>query len=220
MNPREQTGALPVLLPGAVPGEQAYPRCMTDEPALPWADIRLWEMGMLQQATGHGLEHWLGRIRELNLPNPTALRDWLTEEGVTGYPRALLVHEAFGYPDSTVRAADELIDAQYADRPALRRILDAVLLCAGELEDVSIQTRSSHMALSGPQRAFAVVQPTTVDRVDLGLCFEAPVPAPTDRVLPATELGADFPWYIPLQSPAQVDAEVAAWLKHAYDATL
>ena len=130
------------------------------------------------------------------------------------------MHETFGYPDSTVRAADELIDAQYADRPALRPILDSLLLCAGELEGVSIQTRSSHVALSGPHRAFAVVQPTTVQRVDLGLRIEPPLPPLTDRLRPATELGTDFPWYIPLHSPAQVDAELAAWLKHAYDATL
>jgi hypothetical protein len=193
---------------------------MTDEQPLPWAEIRLWEIGMLQRSTGSGLEHWLARIRDLDPPDEQALREWLTVEGVSGYPRALLVHETFGYPHSTVRAADELIDAQYADRPLLRPILDAVLLCAGELDDVSIQTRTSHVALAGPQRTFAVVQPTTLNRVDLGLRIALPSPAPSTRLLPATELGADFPARIGLTAPSQVDSEVAAWLKHAYDATL
>ncbi|PXA72314.1 DUF5655 domain-containing protein [Cryobacterium arcticum] len=193
---------------------------MTDEQPLPWAEIRLWEIGMLQLATGSGLEHWLARIRELGPVDEHAMRDWLTAEGVTGYPRSLLVHETFGYPHSTVRAADELIDAQYADRPTLRPILDAVLLCAGELDDVSIQTRTSHVALTGPKRTFAVVQPTTRHRVDLGLRIELPSPPPSTRLRSTTDLGADFPARIGLASPAQVDAEVAAWLKHAYDATL
>ncbi|MGY4859018.1 DUF5655 domain-containing protein [Cryobacterium sp. AP23] len=193
---------------------------MTDEQPLPWAEIRLWEIGMLQRLTGNGLEHWLARIREHDPPNDNALRNWLTTEGVTGYPRSLLVHEYFGYPHSTVRAADELIDGQYADRPTLRPILDAVLLCAGELDDVSIQTRTTHVALTGPQRIFAVVQPTTPTRVDLGLRIDLPTPPPSTRLLPTTELGADFPARIALTSPAQVDSEVAAWLKHAYDATL
>lgn len=192
---------------------------MTKELPLPWADIRLWEIGMLQQSTGSGLEHWLARIGELAPPDVQALRDWLTVEGVSGYPRALLVHETFGYPDSTVRAADELIDAQYADRPTLRPILDAVLLYAGDLDDVSIQTRTTHVVLAGPIRTFAVVQPTTVDRVDLGLRIAMPVDAPDTRLSPASHLGADFPARIALTSPAQVDSEVAAWLKHAYDAT-
>lgn len=192
---------------------------MTDEQPLPWAEIRLWEIGMLQRSTGSGLEHWLARIRELDPRNENALRDWLTVEGVSGYPRALLVHETFGYPHSTVRTADELIDAQYADRPALRPILDAVLLCAGELDDVSIQTRTSHVGLAGPERTFAVVQPTTRHRVDLGLRIPLPTPAPSTRLLPTVDLGADFPARIPLTAPGQVDSEVAAWLKHAYDAT-
>jgi hypothetical protein len=199
---------------------RAYPACMTEELPLPWADIRLWEIGMLQQSTGSGLEHWLARIREAELADREALRDWLTAEGVSGYPRSLLVHETFGYPDSTVRAADELIDAQYADRNTLLPVLDAVLLCAGELDDVSIQTRTTHVALMGPQRIFAVVQPTTPTRVDLGLRIELPPDATGTRLLPATDLGADFPARIPLSSAGEVDTEVAAWLKHAYDSTL
>ena len=193
---------------------------MTEELPLPWADIRLWEIGMLQQSTGSGLEHWLARIRELAPADEHALRGWLTAEGVSGYPRALLVHETFGYPDSTVRAADELIDAQYADRPTLRPILDAVLLYAGDLDDVSIQTRTTHVALTGPTRIFAVVQPTTVHRVDLGLRIGMPADAPDTRLRPASDLGADFPARIPLTSAGEVDSEVAAWLKPAYDLTL
>ena len=193
---------------------------MTDHVPLPWDHIRLWEIGQLQNDTGLGLEHWLARIRDLAPPTEAALREWLGSEGVNGYPRALLVHETFGYPNSTVRAADELIDAQYADRPTLLPILDAVLLCAGELDGVSIQTRTTHVALMGPQRIFAVVQPTTPATVDLGLRIGMPGGERSTRLQPATELGADFPARIPLTSVSDVDSEVAAWLKHAYDSTL
>lgn len=193
---------------------------MTDHVPMPWDHIRLWEIGQLQSDTGLGLEHWLARIRDLDPPTPAALREWLAEEKVDGYPRALLVHETFGYPDSTVRAADELIDAQYADRPQLRPILDAVLLYAGDLDEVSIQTRTTHVALVGPSRTFAVVQPTTLHRVDLGLRIQMPETSPRTRLRSSAELGADFPARIPLTSATEVDSEVAAWLKHAYDATL
>lgn len=191
---------------------------MTDQQPLPWGDIRLWEIGLLERSTGNGLEHWLARIRDLQPAGEQALRDWLTHEGVSGYARALLVHETFGYPHSAVRVADELLDAQYDDRPALRPILDAVLLYAGDLDDVGIRTRETHVALTGPHRTFAVVQPTTRHRVDLGLRIDLPARAPSTRLRRATHLGADFPAYIPLSTPAQVDPEVAAWLRHAYDA--
>ena len=196
---------------------QAYPACMTDHVPLPWDHIRLWEIGQLQTDTGLGLEHWLARIQDAAPATEAELREWLTQEGVSGYSRALLVHETFGYPNPTVRAADELLDAQYADRPTLRPILDAVLLYAGDLDDVGILTRSTHVALTGPNRTFAVVQPTTLERVDLGLRIEVPEDAPDTRLQPATHLGADFPASIPLTSAGQVDSEVAAWLKFAYD---
>jgi hypothetical protein len=205
---------------GALGRGRAYPASMTDELPLPWADIRLWEISMLQQSTGSGLEHWLARIRDLDPPDAGTLREWLSTEGVSGYPRALLVHETFGYPDSTVRAADERIDAQYADRPTLRPILDAVLLYAGDLDDVSIQTEETRVALAGPGGTFAVVQPTTPTMVDLGLRIDIPEASPNTRLTPADHLDADFPARIELASPGQVDSEVAAWLKFAYDATL
>jgi hypothetical protein len=205
---------------GAGVAGRAYPASMTDELPLPWADIRLWEIGMLQQSTGSGLEHWLARISDADLPDRTALRTWLTIEGVSGYPRSLLIHEIFGYPDATVREADALIDAQYADRPTLLPILDAILLCAGELDDVSIETSATHVVLTGPQGSFAVVQPSTPARVDLGLRIEPPADERNSRLLPAPELGADFPARIPLTSVGEVDSELAAWLKHAYDSTL
>ncbi|WEO77576.1 DUF5655 domain-containing protein [Cryobacterium sp. SO2] len=192
---------------------------MTDAQPLSWADIRLWEIGLLERSTGNGLEHWLARIRDLDPPGEHVLRDWLTREGVSGYPRALLVHETFGYPDSAVRVADEMLDAQYDDRPALRPILDAVLLYAGDLDDVGIQTRQTHVALTGPHGTFAIVQPTTKHRVDLGLRIELPPTAPSTRLRRSAELGPAFPSFIPLTAPGQVDADVAAWLKHAYDTT-
>jgi hypothetical protein len=191
---------------------------MTDELPLPWSDIRLWEIGMLQQSTGSGLEHWLARIRDRDLADEHALRDWLTGQGVSGYPRALLVHETFGYPDSTVRAADQLIDAQYADRPGLRPILDAVLLYAGDLDDVSISTSPENVALVGPAGTFAVVQPTTPTRVDLGLRIDPPATANDARLTPTAEFGDAFPARVELTSPGQVDSEVTALLKDAYDA--
>ena len=56
-----------------------------------------------------------------------SLRAWLSKKGVTGYPAMLLVMERFGYPDYLQASADDLIETQYADRPAMRAIYDAVL---------------------------------------------------------------------------------------------
>ena len=62
----------------------------------------------------------------------------------------LLVMERFGYPDFLLASADELIDGQYADRPALRPILDEVLLRAAEVGEVDVQARKTYVTLVTP----------------------------------------------------------------------
>src|ERR1022692_968746 len=65
--------------------------------------------------------------------------------------------------------ARELIDGQYADRPHLRPVLDAVLAALPGLGPVTVQARTTLVSLVTPRRTFAVVQARTRNRVDLGL---------------------------------------------------
>src|SRR5690606_10259670 len=114
------------------------------------------------------------RVRESGAHDEASLRAWLTEQGVTGYAQALLVMERFGYPDFLLATADDLIAEQFADRPALRPILDAVLVRAGYVGEVTVQARKTYVSLHTPRRTFAVVQATTRRRVALGLRLAAP----------------------------------------------
>ena len=66
-----------------------------------------------------------------------------------------------GYPDFLTADSGELIDGQYADRPQLRPILDAVLAVLPALGPVTVQARKTIVSLVSPRRTFAVVQATT-----------------------------------------------------------
>ena len=84
--------------------------------------------------------------------------------------------------------ARELIDGQYADRPHLRPVLDAVLAALPGLGPVTVQARTTFVSLVTPRRTFAVVQATTKNRVDLGLRLDAVRPG--GRLLAARDVGA------------------------------
>jgi hypothetical protein len=114
-----------------------------------------------------------------------------------------------GDPDD----AEELIAGQYSDRPQLRPVLEAVLAALPALGPVAVQSRKTLVSLSTPRRVFAVVQPTTRSRVDLGLRLEHERPG--GRLLAARDLGATTV-RIPLTRPGEVDAEVVGWLRRAY----
>ena len=168
---------------------------------------------LLEKRTGEGVATWNRRIKREQLANEDSLRAWLTKQGVTGYAQTLLVMERFGYPDFLTATADELIDGQYADRPQLRPIFDALIAVAVGLGDVTIQARKTYVSLVSPRRTFARVQPTTKDRVDLALRVEG---EKAGGRLNTSKIHETMPVQIGLSSRKEVDAEVARWLQRAY----
>jgi Domain of unknown function (DUF5655) len=186
------------------------------------AKVRDWDVDatrkmfarLLKERTGEDVEDWNRRIREERFDDQATLRAWLKKQGVTGYAQDLLVWERFGYPDFLLATADELIDGQYADRPQLRPILDAVLRAASALGEVTIQARKTYVSLVSPRRTFARIQPTTKNRVDLGLRLQGVKRA--GRLRPST-IQETMRVQIELTGRNQVDSEVRRWLKQAYD---
>jgi hypothetical protein len=191
----------------AGPGPAAAP------PLKSWKEMREWAASLLHTRTGQDLTVWNRRVAAAGLGDEQSLRAWLDSQGVTGYGQALLVWERFGYPDFLTAEGEELIASQYADRPQLRPVLDAVLAALPAVGPATVQARKTFVSLVTPRRTFAVVQAATKNRVDLGLRLDQENPG--GRLLPARDLGAATV-RIPLTRPEDVDAEVLGWLRRAY----
>lgn len=168
---------------------------------------------VLEKKTGDGVAEWLKRIERARVRDEAALRAWLEERGITGYAQTLLVMERFGYPDFLRADADELIDAQYADRPELRPIYDAVLDVALRLGDVALQARKTYVSLLTPRRTFARVQPSTRERVDVGLRLVGVEPRGR---LQLSTIHETMKLRIALNKPGDVNTEFVKWLHRAY----
>jgi hypothetical protein len=111
---------------------------------------------------------------------------------------------------------DELIAGQYADRPHLRPVLDAVLAAAAALGPLTVMARRTCVSLVSPGRTFAVVQATTKSRVDLGFRLEGIEPG--GRLQVARNIGSGtINLRIALTDPGEVDEEVTRWLRRAYE---
>jgi hypothetical protein len=185
-----------------------------------WQEMHEQQIKWLVERTGESLDVWNERVRDTGIADEHALRTWLKERGVTGYPQMLLVMERFGYPDYLEATADDLVEGQYADRQDLRPILDAVLALLPSIGEIEIQARKTYVALLSPKRTFAAVQPTTMRRVDLGL--RLPIDQQTEgRLELAPNFGQSSVTHkIGLTSPADVDADVEGWLHKAYAANV
>jgi uncharacterized protein DUF5655 len=179
-----------------------------------WQGMKVMSARLLKERTGQDVETWNQRITTEGFMDEPQLRAWLNEQGVTGYAQSLLVMERFGYPDFLVASADALIQGQYADRPQLRPIFDAIIDAAAGLGEVVVQTRKTYVSLVTPRRTFARIQPTTKQRVDLGLRLEGLEPG--GRLL-RSKIHENMPLQMSLTSQDEVDAEALGWLQQAYD---
>jgi hypothetical protein len=178
--------------------------------------MREQEIKWLIERTGDGLETWNARVRESGTTDEATLRAWLSEKGVTGYPAMLLVMERFGYPDYLQTSAEDLIENQYADRPATRPIYDALLALLQEVGEIEVQARKTYVAFLTPKRTFAALVPTTKTRSDLGLRLPA-----SQKASGKLEVAKSFPQSsvthkIGLTSADDIDDEVVGWIKRSY----
>jgi hypothetical protein len=178
-----------------------------------WQKNRDMWLRVLENQTGQGLDHWNPRVRKEASEHEDHLRTWLTQQGVTGYAQTLLVMEYFGYPDFITASGDELIDAQYADRPQLRPIYDALINAVIEIGEVTLQVRKTYVSLVSSRRTFARIQPTTKTRVDLGLRLEGQLPE--SRLQPSA-IHQTMKLQIGFTSVEEIDDEVLHWLLKAY----
>jgi hypothetical protein len=169
---------------------------------------------LLKERTGENVAAWNRRIAKEKFSDEKSLRAWLSRQGVTGYAQSLLVMERFGYPDFLLASADDLIDGQYADRPQLRPIFDAIFNAAASLGEVTIQTRKTYVSLVTPRRTFARIQPTTKSRVDLALRLAGHKPG--GRLQPS-KIHETTPLQISLATVDDIDVEVLNWLQEAYE---
>jgi hypothetical protein len=179
-----------------------------------WQAMRVMSARLLIERTGEDVSAWNKRIEQESFDDEQQLRRWLSEQGVTGYAQTLLIMERFGYPDFMLASADELIEGQYADRPQLKPILDAILAAAMALGPVTVQARKTYVSLVSPRRTFARVQPSTKQRVDLALRLEGFQPG--GRLTPS-KIHDSMPLQISLLTRDEVDAEVFDWLKRTYN---
>ncbi len=171
----------------------------------------MWER-VLERQTSVGLDIWNRRVIETSIADEAELRAWLAANGVTGYAQSLLVMERFGYPDFMLATADELIAEQYANRPHLRPIYEAIINSASGCGDLVIQARRTYVSLVAPRRTFARVQPRRL-HVDLGLRLEN---CTEGGRLEPSRIHHTMRVQIALNRSEEVDDEVRHWLRQAY----
>lgn len=181
----------------------------------------------LPESTGRSLEEWIRLIEEAGPEDERGRREWLkSEHGVGGTTAWLIAELSTGKgaestdPDAYLEAAAEYVEAMYSDPKAgLRPIHDRLVELGRRLgEDVKVCPCKTIIPLYR-KRVVAEIKPTTQTRIDLGLAlrlYEGELP---ERLLPTGRLEKRdrITHRIPISSVEEIDDEVRAWLRVAYE---
>jgi hypothetical protein len=188
------------------------------------AMVQKW-IAELPVKTGRSLDGWLALIKKEGPPTEQARREWLKKEHGFGTNGAWWLAERAegkgtedGDPDLYLRAAEGYVEAMFAGKRAgLRPLYDRLLeLGLGLGPDVKACPCKTMVPLYR-NHVFAEIKPTTLTRIDLGLALKDT--KPVGRLIDTGGLAKKdrITHRIPITTLEDVDADVARWLRRAYE---
>ncbi len=169
----------------------------------------------LETKTGRSLADWTGVARNSGHAKHKALVDWLKAEHGLGHGYANLVAHKTFQSDAGSADGDDLVEAMFAGpKAAVRPIYDGVMAQVAALDGVEQAPKKGYMSLRRAKQ-FALVQPSTKDRVDLGLNLKGV--EPSGRLEASGSWNAMVTHRVRLTEAGQVDAELGGWLREAWE---
>ncbi len=167
----------------------------------------------MQEKTGKTLPQWLAIAKKTKLDKHGQIVKHLkTEHGMTHGYANLVAHKLL--KSDAGSAESDLVAAQYSGpKAALKPIYDAIIKAASACGDVEVSPKKAYVSLRRSKQ-FAIVQPSTRTRVDLGLNLKGETP--TDRLEASGSFNSMVSHRVRLEKPGDVDKAVKAWIKKAW----
>jgi len=173
----------------------------------------------LEEMTGRTMAEWIAVVEASGEEKVRARINFLkSEHGLTyGYANLIAMLAKDKAETASGAVPDNLVDALYAgDKADLRPIYNKILAAAMKFgPDVVESPKRTYISLRR-NKQFALVQPTTKTRVDIGLVLKDTEPA--GRLEPAGSWNSMCTHRVQVESADGVDQELLSWLKKAYDA--
>ncbi len=182
-------------------------------------EMRLKMYENIPEKTGKTVEEWRQILASIGLEKHGQMVGHLKAEfGITHGFANLLVHDFRAGSDEVrppeMQWADDPLKAQYEGKEGLRPIYDELLKFVSVLgDDVEVAPKKSYVSLRRSTQ-FALVQPSTKTRVDLGLKLRNR--NANGRLEASGSFNAMVTHRVRLGSVEDVDKEVESWLAEAY----
>ncbi len=170
----------------------------------------------LKANTGKDLDAWIAIAKASGQSKHGAVVSRLKAEHGLGYGYAnLIAHKTFA-SDAGSSADVDLMAAMFeGPKAALKPVYDKVAAIVSGLNGVEFAPKKGYVSFRR-NKQFGLAQPATKDRLDLGLTLKGVDPA--GRLEAAGSWNGMVTHRIRIGSAEEVDAELAAWLRQAWEA--
>lgn len=170
----------------------------------------------LEANTGKQLADWIGLAKGSGQTKHGQLVAWLkAEQGLTHGYANLVAHKTLA-SDAGSHAGDDLMTAMFeGPKAAMKPAYDRVAAIVQGLDGVEFAPKKGYVSFRRAKQ-FGLAQPSTRDRLDLGLTLKGVEPA--GRLEKAGSWNAMVTHRVRIASAEEVDAEVEAWIRRAWAA--
>lgn len=175
------------------------------------------QIANIEQRTGRSIDELVTLARKSGLEKHGQVRDMLKQDLGMGHGDANVVAHLLFNPEPAGDAAPDAgaaADAIYSGPKAgLRPVHDAVMAAVAKFGPFEIAPKKAYLSLRR-KKQFAMVGPATKTQVEVGFNLKG-VPG-TDRLV-AQAPGGMCQYKVRLSEAAEVDGDLVAWLRQAYD---
>lgn len=170
----------------------------------------------LKAKTGKGLDEWVATAHAAGIAGHMALVNHLKSQHGLGHGYANMIVHAANASSSLSQDDDVLVEAAFeGTRAHWRPLYDRlVTLVQGFGGDVELAPKKGYVSLRR-KKQFALLQPSTKDRFDIGLALKGE--DPVGKLETAGSWNAMVSHRVRIAAGEDADADVAGWLKAAYD---
>jgi hypothetical protein len=179
-------------------------------------EMTLTMINNLPEKTGKTLSQWIAFLTPLNIEKHGQLVKLLkSEHGITHGFANLIANKTLASKVEQIEPVD-LVEAQYAGAKAqLRPIYDSLLSQLNQCcADIDIAPKKAYVSLRN-KKQFALIQPSTKTRVDLGINLKDVEP---QGILEASgSFNGMVSHRVRLSSTEDISNELLEWLKKAYE---
>jgi len=173
----------------------------------------------LKEKTGKTMPQWLKIVKSSKLAKHGEMVKMLkSDHGMTHGYANLVAHQALYAAAGPAAGEIDLVQQQYSGAKAdLKPIYEALIALVKKFgSDVEIAPKKAYVSLRRSKQ-FAIIQPSTKTRVDVGINLKGVAPA--GRLEASGSFNAMVTHRVRVETPAEVDKKLAGWLKNAYAAS-